>query len=362
MTRGKILLPALAILLLAGSGTLFLGWGTFRTWYVLAGLRKADDEARAAWVERAVALGPAAVDALLSGLTDEPGGEAHAEALAAMAGEWGGADERTARLAEKVARRCPDLPPAARARALRVMADCCPGGDAVRGWSVRLLDEACGEADPAVLESALVLACRLLPDVEQALPAARRLARAGLASPAEGACVQAIALSIRPGMDLLEEVTAKMKAGTPAVRRAAVLAGGTAEGTREDTLLACLHDEDAEVRRVASSALLARGLRPEHVEMGRLFTHPKALTRLDVLDRLREVSDVDPVAWIKRLSLDPSPAVRTAAARVIGEHLASELGDRLDQMAKSDPSPTVAQLARYYLATRREAVPVGGRR
>ncbi len=361
MSRGKMLLFAVpAVLLLGGACALWLGWGTMRAWYVIAGLKKADDDSRAAWVERAVALGPAGVDGLLRGLEGD-GGENCAEALTAMVADWGG-DERAARLAGQAAGVCPGLSPEGRGRALRVLAGCCGAGDGARDACVRLLEEACGERDPAALEGALVLACRLLPETGQALPAAKRLARAGLASGSESARVQAIPLCVRPGIDLTDEVVGLMKTGTPAVRRAAVLAAGTAEGTREETLLGCLHDEDAEVRRLAHSTLQGRGLRPEQIELGRLLTHARPHSRLLVLDKLREVNDVDPVTWVTRLSQDPSPAVRTAAVRVISEHLSSEMSERLEQMARTDPSPTVAQLARYYLASRPVAVPVGGRR
>ena len=35
-----------------------------------------------------------------------------------------------------------------------------------------------------------------------------------------------------------------------------------------------------------------------------------------------------------------------------------DLTDRIDQMARSDPSPTVAQIAQYYLSCKRNAEPV----
>jgi HEAT repeat protein len=220
-----------------------------------------------------------------------------------------------------------------------------------------MLDEADGDS----LEPALALAAKLLPEAKQALPAARKLARAGLASPSEGAKVQAILLCQQPGVGMLDEVARLLKGGTPAVRQAAVLAVGPSDA-HEEALLCCLHDEDAEVRRLASAALQGRGLRPEQVELGRLITHAEARTRLRVLDKLREVGQIDPVEWVRRLSRDPSPAVRAAAVRVITESLPDELGGRVEEMARTDPSPTVAQLAHYYLGTRGGVRHAGGRR
>ena len=76
-----------------------------------------------------------------------------------------------------------------------------------------------------------------------------------------------------------------------------------------------------------------------------------------MLDQLGEAGDVDPGVWLRRLSHDPSPAVRAAAARVMSglDHI--DLSDRLDQMSRGDPSPSVAQLARYYLSRKRDPNP-----
>jgi hypothetical protein len=70
--------------------------------------------------------------------------------------------------------------------------------------------------------------------------------------------------------------------------------------------------------------------------------------RLRVLDQLRHVSDLDHALWLRRLSHDSSPAVRVAALRVMSQQTVVDLSDRIDQMARSDPSPTVRQLAQFY--------------
>jgi hypothetical protein len=353
-----LLCGGVAALLLAGI-VLWLRWGNIHAWYVVRGLKQADEDALPMWVERAVALGPAAADTLLQGLAEDgPAGDNCAEALTAMAAQWGPGDERAEGLAARAVKLCPTLPPAGRSRAIRVLAGCVGGcGPAVREACVPLLEE----ADDAALESALALAAKLLPEASQALPAARRLAQAGLASTSEGAKVAAISLAHHPGLGLLDQVAGLLKGGSPAVRRAVVLAIGPGD-TREEMLLSCLHDEDAGVRELAAAALQGRGLRPEQIELGRLITHPKAHSRLLVLDKLREVPDIDPAAWLRRLSQDASPCVRAAALRVISEHLAGEMSDRIEEMARTDPSPTVAQLAHYYLGVRRDLIPAGGPR
>jgi hypothetical protein len=155
-------------------------------------------------------------------------------------------------------------------------------------------------------------------------------------------------------MDLLEKVVGLLNDPAVEVRRAAILAVGPADQVvRDEGLLPCLHDPDPEVRKLTESALVGRGLRPEHIELGRLLTDPDHLKRVQVLDHLREAPDLDPGLWLRRLSHDPAPSVRAAAVRVMSKLTLIDLSDRMDQMARTDPNPTVAWLARYYLAHRR---------
>ena len=53
-----------------------------------------------------------------------------------------------------------------------------------------------------------------------------------------------------------------------------------------------------------------------------------------------------------RLSHDSSPSVRVAAMRAMTQQSFVDLSDRIDQMARTDPSPTVCQLAQFYLTAR----------
>jgi hypothetical protein len=143
------------------------------------------------------------------------------------------------------------------------------------------------------------------------------------------------------------------------VRRAVLVAVGPADQVvRDEGLLPCLHDADPEVRRLTEAALRGRGLRPEHLELGRLLTHPDHHMRVRVLDHLREAPDLDPGLWLRRLSHDRKPSVRAAALRVMSNLTVIDLSDRIDQMAHSDPNPSVAQLARFYLSQKRNSAPV----
>jgi hypothetical protein len=155
---------------------------------------------------------------------------------------------------------------------------------------------------------------------------------------------------MRREIEMHEHVVPLLNDPAPEVRQAAMLAvGPSSEVLATDDLLRWLHDPDADVRRLCEGALRSRGLHEDHVRLGRLMTDSRAGVRLQVVDCLRESSDLEPGVWLRRLSHDPAPAVRAAAVRAASEQTALDLTDRLEQMAENDPSPTVRQLARHYL-------------
>src|SRR5262249_31902261 len=135
--------------------------------------------------------------------------------------------------------------------------------------------------------------------------------------------------------DLLRPVVPLLRAPEAKVRWAALSALGLAKQVLADEeLLPLLHDDDANVRRLCEQALDARGLTPEHIQLGRLFSAPRAVARLDVFDYLRETADLEPGVWLRRLSQDRESAVRAAAARAAGEVAVVDLSDRLRQMSR----------------------------
>jgi hypothetical protein len=72
------------------------------------------------------------------------------------------------------------------------------------------------------------------------------------------------------------------------------------------------------------------------------------------LQFLHPDGDLDAGVWLRHLSHDNEPVVRIAAVATAAEANVDSLDDRLDQMARSDPSPTVCQLASYYRKLRKE--------
>jgi len=163
--------------------------------------------------------------------------------------------------------------------------------------------------------------------------------------------LKAVQLGSRPPINLLSEIVPRLRDSNPNVRYAALLVLGIAtEVLATDDLLPCLHDSNAQIRRLCQMALLGRGLRDEHIRLGRLLTEPDARKRLQVPDALRQTTDLEPGIWLRWLSHDPSPAVRAVAIRAAMETSNVEMKDRLSQMSQNDPSTTVRQLAKFYLS------------
>src|SRR5205807_2290532 len=69
--------------------------------------------------------------------------------------------------------------------------------------------------------------------------------------------------------------------------------------------------------------------------------------------RLAQAPGVDLLPEVVPCMRDPSAAVRAATARAAADQKQVDLSDRIDQMAQTDPSPTVQQVARYYLSCQR---------
>ncbi len=366
-------------LLLAGAGVAWLGREPLLAWYYLRGLEKAGEGEREVWVQRVVGLGSAAVPGVLDCLgKDDARVCANAQAaLARLAESWSAEDPRWAELSGRLCNDFRRFSPAGQESVLKLAADwLTPRGvpDVERGarsagvgaprytlraprpvrqHAVRLLEQAARASDQDVHAAALDLAGTLLEqgDWTGLLGPCRELARSCLRDARPDNRTRAVRIALHPGMDLVEQVVPLLHDIAPEVRRAAMLVVGAAKETvTTDYLLPWLHDPDAEVRRLCETALLARDLKREHLQLARLISDSRPRVRLQVLHYLDADLDLEPGAWLRRLSQDSEEAVRVAAIRAAFEQSGVDLTDRLEEMAQSDPSPTVRQIAGIYLA------------
>lgn len=359
-------LAGLLVLFLLGSG--IVAWRerlTLLSWFYIRNLARATDANRPRWVGRVANLGEAALPGLFDCLSrPEPADCANARvALAYMTHSWGPGHARTADFAIRLAREFPRFSSAGQKQALELVAgwfrEPSPQPESLLSACADLLSESAAITEEDVQTSALELCGILLnlcgnernPQASKPLDPAHKLVLAALQTSRVDNRLRAVRLSLYPGMtDLLESVAGLLNDDSAEVRRATLIAIGPArDAVHDDQLLPCLHDSDPEVRRLCEQALIARGLRPEYLELGRLLTDPAPSRRLQVLDLLRESAELDTGLWLRRLSHDPSPSIRVAAMRAMSQQSFVDLSDRIDQIAREDGSPTVRQLAQFYL-------------
>jgi hypothetical protein len=332
--------------------------------YYVYRLIRSDDGQQSPWLGRVLDLDGAAVAPLVDvlGREDERGCANSKDALALLGKRWGHEAPRTGNLAEFLADGFSSFSPAGQCQALDLgagwfrLAPGAAGGGSIRDACVRLLGEASRSAEPKVHSHALGLGEVMLARSPHApeLHACRQLTRACLRDEESANRIAAIRLASHPEVSLLQPATSLLDDADPQVRRAAMLAVGSApEAISSDDLLRWLHDPDQEVERLCEAALRGRGLQEAHLKLGRLLTDPDPRSRLQVLEHVRRHSDLEPGLWLRRLSHDPAAAIRAAAVRTAAEMRLATLSDRLDQMAATDPSPTVRQMAAYYQSFRR---------
>jgi len=359
--RRKLFLGSLALIVLVAAGAAWFGRTSLLTWYYVRGLSRSDERDRHIWVRRVIGLDRAAVPALIDCLRQDDlrTGPNAAEALGQLAEDWQPGDPRILDLAEKLADAFSTRSPSGQLAVIEVQARLLRTREndaafpSILTSLAQTLSEAARQPNTRVHAQALAQAAKLMgwSNDPKVLEACRQITLTCLRDDSAPTRTEAIRLAMRPELNLLEQVAPLLYDPEAEVRRCAILAVGTCQSAiGTDELLPWLHDPDPDVRRLCEEALRSRGLQDHHVKLGRLMTDKQPVVRLQVLDLLHRANDLEPGIWLRRLSHDPSPAVRAAAVRAATEQPATHLADRLEQMAQNDPSPTVRQIAQYYLS------------
>jgi HEAT repeat protein len=337
--------------------------GPILTWYYLGKMEKADAENQEVWADRVAGLDGIALPSLLKRLhsNDEPVCQRVGVCLAHLTHRWSIGDARTSSLVVVLAKEFAAYSARGRAAALIGARAAVAGLGEVPATSfgtalTALLRQASRDTDEAVRGNALRLAEALPQKMpEETADACFELARGCMKDTSAENRSHAVCTASHLGNRLSGPIVQALGDEAPEVRREAVRAAGRVdEWISTEDLLNWLHDSDAGVRHACEEALRQnRKLKEHHLELGRLLTDPRAAMRVRVVDMLPSVTDLDVGVWLRRLSHDPSPAVRAAAVRVVNEIAFADLVDRIDQMAHDDPSATVRQLAQYYLAAQK---------
>lgn len=320
--RRKIVLLSMLILLVAGVGVGIVQRQSLLARYYTYRLERVPNEQRGEWIEKLVALGEPAVPCLLGCFQkdDQELCEATRSGLERLLADWGSKDARSATLANYYFDLHAGFSPAGQTAALQML--------------------------PEILATGVEAAAR-----------ARTVVTAALKDRSAEQRYLGITVAIRPELNLLASVVPLLDDPDARVRRMAMRALGplptSQSGTENpvvdtDDLLRCLHDPDAEVRRLCEMYLTKnRGRSERDLRLSRLLTHPDPMKRLQLLVALPEEDDLDIGPWLNRLSKDSESAVRAGAVRAAAENRI-DFADRLDQMRQSDTDGTVRKIAEHY--------------
>jgi HEAT repeats len=312
--------PKKLLILLALFGVLGgVGWWQRRpvmAWYYVKQLGQASEENRDGWTANVISLDEAAIPSLLTALdnADKKASANLETALLGLLNDWGPGDARSENLLRELNARFGSK--AVILRLAGMLVEKRPTGP----WLVK----------------------------------SREWALEGMLS--KDAATRAAAVQIvlrtpfRKETTLLAEVVPLLKDSSVQVRKTALVALGTArELVSDDELITLLHDSNDEVQNLCELALRRRGLQETHIRMARLISDDRPSARLEVLQLLLHAEDIDPGVWLQRLCQDASPAVRAAAVRAAVAQSQVDMRPCLREMAQKDASPTVRQLAGYYL-------------
>lgn len=359
----------LLVLLLGGGLVILAGVGWLErtpllVYYAVHRLRTAEARERQPWVDKVAGLDVAALPQLVECLRrNEPQACASVRAaLQEMVRRWDQDDSRRVRLAEQLVERFAEMSEEGALLALETQENLFCGsvttssGPDLLPAVAQMIARSVATGNTNVHSRALGLAAKCVQAKPQPelIHACRKITLRCLTDQAQRNRIEAIRFAARPEIGSLEAVVPLLNDPVPEVRRAAILALGPAPAAlNTDDLLAWLHDTDSGVRSLCETALRGRGLATEHIKLGRLMTDRRPEIRLQVIEQLRRVSDLEPGVWLRRLSHDPAPAVRAAAVRAAAEQAVPSLKDRLEQMAQNDPCASIRQLAQYYLTSQK---------
>jgi HEAT repeat protein len=370
--RKKCGISLTAVVVLLTGAAAWLGREPILAWYYVQGLSRASLKDRAIWVDRVAKLDGVAIPGLIGCLSHQDSevcGNAQA-GIADLVSRWPADDSRRAELSRLLHDRFGRMSIAGQRSALTLYGNWLESEQAhpeIAPIAVRLAMLAGRSADKEVRGASLGLIGVLLGHEEgsELWAACREAIRKSFQDPEPENRALAVNLAFRKAAGLLPQVVPLLDDPSPQVRQAAILALAGAEESvlPTDDLLRSLHDPDAEVRRLCELALVkARNLGHEDVLLARLISDARPGVRLQVLESLQRANNLEPGVWLRRLTHDPDAAVRAAAARAAGEQWQVDLSERLRQMAQSDPSLTVRQLATFYGSAAKKIEPTDSSR
>jgi hypothetical protein len=364
---------------------LLIAWqqATWRSWYYAHQLSSAHPEKRMESATKLEHLGISGAQAVVN-LFSSPRERAcqnAAFALEHILNHWGGNDPRYEAALQYLAEACPSFSVLGQREALLLMQQLFAERKEATASQLlvasRLLSQV--GAQPENRLAALEISAQLLqlwctnppaetsgPDrsannsrrsAEALIAQAKAWVVAGLKDDNPSVRVAAVKLAVVPQLHA-EELLPPLLLGpradaSPEVRHLVILALGEADVLlTTDQICRFLSDEALMVRLAAERVLRARGLPDNQLKIGKLMYQSDPAARAEVAALVCECPELDSFLWLERLSRDPAPAVRVAAARAISRQQDLRGLTLMRHLASEDADPTVQEIARFFLLQR----------
>ncbi len=120
-------------------------------------------------------------------------------------------------------------------------------------------------------------------------------------------------------------------------------------------LMRLLHNSDARLSEGAEAELIHRQFSDVEVELGRRLTDADPVVRRKLVDTLPRIPGLNPKPWLLWLSEDSAAEVRRSALTLMATSSDRDLLRRVEDVARRDPDPRIAELADRLLERRRAA-------
>jgi HEAT repeat protein len=354
LCQRKLLLLCCLVSVASAATAACLTRDTWLAWYYLRGLRHASDVDRDLWIRRVNSLGDDVAVPHLIGLLQEDNPAVCEKARVALAAWCENRDGKDAPVLGQVSRAFEHLSFAGQQAAFTLYAARLhqDASSAVIESVLKPVQagvqSSCKDVRASAYELLVVLVHR--DENKEHFSLYRELVRRGVKEEDPLLRARAVCTAAVPEIGLQDRVAPLLYDPAAEVRRAAILAVGSASTVvHDDDLLPWLNDSDPEVCRLCELALEGRGIPRDGIRLGRMVTHPDIAVRLQAIHQLLHQSERDPTEWFRRLSHDAAPSVRVAAIRAACRvHV--DLRDRMEEMVQTDESQTVRQVVAYYFA------------
>lgn len=361
MSKSRLLSYALIAIIVASAGVGLWQQNTIAVWYRTWKMQSASPEALPGYVRTFEAMGPAGTEALAGCFesNNEVGCQNARHVLSQILKLWNPHDSRRATVLQQLTNTAPRFSAFGQRESIGILLEIMQGDTAtpeVQKALSAVISHASADPESRLnIYSTLIQALQNVETIDDSLQKqAKSLVIVGIKSDQEAVRLAAIRLAVLPGLQLHEHLppllTAQTTDSSVEVRQLALLALGEHEKLlATDDLCRYLNDADKEVRTTAERVLQVRGLSKQQIKLARLMHDQNAASRAELPGLVVGTLEVDTFQWMERLSRDPSPAVRAAAARAIANSSDQRMNTLLRVLSEQDQDPTVQQIARYYL-------------